>query len=204
MTLIKKVRAVENLFKELDKNIAKFQLKSQLHCISGCSTCCKNPKIDATALEMLPLAFHYYCQSGIETQLERIKSLNEKSSMCAILAHLQISGNNNGGCKEYKYRGLVCRLFGYSAYLNKLSEKSIVTCKIIKEDQVDNFNKANLLINTGLKIPVWSDYYQKLKGIDSRLTDEMQPINYAIIEAMEYVLEYYSYRRPYKPVNKAS
>ena len=69
-TLTGKVRAVQRVYLKLDREIAKVQLESGLHCISGCGECCKKPDIEATPLEFLPLALHLYDEGKAEKFLE--------------------------------------------------------------------------------------------------------------------------------------
>ena len=41
-----------------------------------------------------------------------------------------------------------------------------------------------------------SDYYFRLRSIDTELGTKMMPINQAIRQAIEVVMSYYAYRRP--------
>ena len=70
----------------------------------------------------------------------------------------------------------------------------MATCKIIKENQLENFNNTEEAISKGLYVPIFTDYYMQLSQIDYRLATTMLPINDALKIAIEEVLHYYAYR----------
>ncbi len=190
MSLIEKVRAVEAVFYELDAAISRFQSWSTLHCRSGCGKCCFKPDIEATALEFLPLA-HYLHQHDLAFEwLEKLKTA--ESDICLVLNPTQAGA---GLCSEYVHRGLICRLFGYSARTNKYGGRELITCQIIKTEQQTEYTIAQEKIEKGVEaIPVMSQYYMKLHAIDPGLAQDFYPINTAIRKAIETVLHYYAYR----------
>src|SRR5258706_15828864 len=145
MTLLEKVAVVEKLFHELDAEITKFQSTSTLHCRWGCGKCCFKPDIEATILEFLPYALHLHRQ---DRALEWLKKLEETdSSICLILNPAQ---GGAGLCSEYPHRGLICRLFGYSARTNKYGAKELVTCQVIKTEQSAAFLSAQEKVEAGM------------------------------------------------------
>lgn len=112
------------------------------------------------------------------------------SSICLILNPTQAGA---GLCTEYPHRGLICRLFGYSARTNQSGKKELVTCQVIKTEQAEVYNKTVEMISGGADVPVINQFYMQLHAIDSELTKK-QSINEAIKWAIEEVLQYYSYR----------
>jgi len=189
MSVEEKVQAVEAVFEKLDQEIAAFQSWSGLHCGWGCGKCCFKPDIEATILEFLPFAYYLHQHDKAFEWLERLKQ--SPSSICLILNPTQTSA---GLCSEYKHRGLICRLFGYSARTTKYGKPELVTCQIIKTDQAENYSRATAKIEAGEDIPIMSQYYMQLHGIDFELTREFFPINEAIKRAIEVILHYYAYR----------
>lgn len=189
MTLVEKVQAVEEVFRKLDEEIASFQQWSSLHCKYGCGKCCFKPDIEATVLEFLPFAHHLHEHDLAFTWLENLK--NHDGSLCLILNPTQ---KEAGLCSEYTYRGLICRLFGYSARTNKYGKKELVTCQIIKAEQTAAVEVAATRIESGGGVPVMNQYYMQLLGIDQQLAQDFYPINEAIRRAIETVLHYYAYR----------
>jgi uncharacterized protein len=192
MSIESKVRAVEQLFERLENEISYFQTKSQLYCISGCGKCCTTPDIDASPLEFLPWAFHLFLNGKAESMLEELH--NDKSLVCHLYRPLIVLESNNGRCSDYKYRGLICRLFGYASSRDKYGELRLATCKIIKDSQQDNYNNTVEAITKGLYVPIFTDYYMNLSQIDFTLGTRILPINQALKIAIEEVLQYYAYR----------
>jgi uncharacterized protein len=187
--LLEKIQAVELVFDKLDKEIAAFQTSSTLHCKFGCGKCCFKPDIEATILEFLPFAYHLHKNDLAFTWLEKLQTSD--SSICLILNPTHTGA---GLCSEYHHRGLICRLFGYSARTNKYGKPELVTCQIIKTEQTDAFEETVKKIDQGEPIPILSQYYMQLHSIDFELTREFFPINEAIKRAIETILHYFAYR----------
>lgn len=192
MTIKQKVKAVEKLFERLDTEIREFRQETGIYCIAGCGKCCNKSDIEASPLEFLPLAFYWFINGKAEEMLAKIEE--NQSAHCLVYQPLSFNDQNKGNCGEYLYRGLICRLFGYGAGKDKYGQLRLVTCKLIKENQVAEYNKAIELLKAKSTVPIFSDYYQKLMQIDFRLANELLPINSAIQQAIETVLQYYAYR----------
>lgn len=189
MRLDEKVKEVLAVFDKLDQEIAAFQASTNLHCKFGCGKCCYKSDIEASTLEFLPFAYDLYKKDQAFAWLEKLKQSD--SSICLILNPTQ---SGAGLCSEYVHRGLICRLFGYSARTNKYNQKEYVTCQIIKTEQTANYEHAAKGVSEGGDIPVMNQFYMQLHAIDMDLTHTFYPINEAMRRAIEYVLSYYAYR----------
>ena len=192
MAIELKVRLVEELFDRLDTEITNFKSETKLNCLSGCGKCCSKPDIDASPLEFLPWALHLFLNGKAEETLLELN--NSLISTCHIYRPRALLEEYNGSCSNYKYRGLICRLFGYAANRDKYGQLRLATCKIIKEDQLENFNNTEEAISKGLYVPIFTDYYMQLAQIDYRMGVTLLPINQALKMAIEEVLQYYAYR----------
>lgn len=192
MAIEHKVRLIEELFDRLEIEIRGFKSETHLHCNAGCGKCCSKPNIDASPLEFLPWAFHLFLNGKAEETLTLLS--NAASSNCFLYRPLSVLEHHKGSCGNYRYRGLICRLFGYAANTDKYGKLRLATCKIIKEEQSENFNVAEEAINKGKYVPVFTDYYMRLAQIDLRLGITLLPINEALKMAIEEVLHYYAYR----------
>lgn len=189
MTIEEKVSQVQAVFQKLDDEISTFQTSTGIHCKFGCGKCCFKPDIEATPLEFLPFAFHLYKEGRAEEWYDKLASSEEQ--ICHILNPTQ---SGAGLCTEYKHRGLICRLFGYSARTTKYEKKELVTCQIIKTEQSSEYEAAVSMIDNGGSVPVMSQFYMQLHAIDQEMTTEFYPINVAIRKAIGNVLHYYAYR----------
>ncbi|MDF4202639.1 YkgJ family cysteine cluster protein [Maribacter sp. SA7] len=192
MTIYQKVQAVDRIFSQLDKELGSFQQSTGLSCVANCGLCCLKPDINATALEFLPLAYHLLKNGETERWLEKLKN-NKDNKICPVLNEI-ITPDSKGFCSEYAHRGLICRLFGFSAMLHKNNKPKLVTCKPIKEQKTEAFNNANAHIAANKKYPLISNYYMQLRSIDESLGEELFPIRIAIEKAIYAVLAYYAYR----------
>lgn len=202
MSVISKVKAVEKVFNALDVEIKSFQQVSKIHCLAGCGKCCFKPDIEATPLEFLPLAFDLFLTKRIDEVYEELSTT--KKAYCHLFQPKPLSFDQ-GSCGQYVHRGLICRLFGYSAYKNSSVKRKYVTCKPIRESQGEQVEAVNESLKLTGKIPMMSDYYYQIRSIDPELGTNRYPINEAIKKAIEYVLGYYAYRkRPSLKVKKGA
>lgn len=193
MSVEQRVKLVEDLFDKLDLEISQFQNQTKLHCLTGCGNCCTNPTIEVSPLEFLPFAFHLLLIGKAEDTLKELNS-KEKHSICHIYKPKNIIDITLGSCSNYKYRPLICRLFGYAATRDKYGQQRLATCKIIKENQADLYQDTMEAISKGLYVPMFTDYYMQLSQIDFNMGNQVVPINRALKLALEEVLQYYAYR----------
>lgn len=180
--MLEKSRAVLELFSQLDEAIAQFQNQTGLHCKFGCGACCFKPDIEATLLEFIPLALQIYRENKAE---EVLKKLESADSICIVLKNT----GSKGMCTRYENRGLICRLFGYSARTDKYGKRELITCSIIKEEQPQSVSAAAAILSSPAPAPVMSDYYRRLQNIDPDLAREFFPVNTAVKKALEYVMQ---------------
>lgn len=190
MNLKDKSALVEELFESLEMEIRAFKSATRLGCKLGCSACCHKPDIEATPLEFLPFAFYLHSNNLANQWLDMLVA--NESDIC-ILLNDEASPLLGGGCSKYSYRGLICRLFGFAAVTNKHGQKSLATCKTIKELHAASFAKTQAELNSGLPAPVISEYYMRLYSIDPALGGKYYPINEAIRLALEKVAMYFYY-----------
>ena len=192
MTIGDKVRLVEELFDRLEIEVTAFQTETHLFCNAGCGKCCSTPSIEASPLEFLPWAFHLFLNGKAEVALKELSGFTSKN--CFLYRSLSILEYHKGSCSNYRYRGLICRLFGFGATTDKYGKLRLATCAIIKEEQKENFTTAEESINNGIKVPFFTDYYMRLAQIDLRMGVVLLPVNEALQIAIEEVLHYYAYR----------
>lgn len=190
MTLELKVQLVENLFSQLEKESTQFRQDSGLGCLEGCGKCCTYPEIEASPLEFLPWAFALFL-SGKALEMHAILKESEITT-CELFKPASVVGK--GHCGSYRYRGLICRLFGFAANRDKYGSLRLATCKIIKDGQAKSYSTTSEAITQGLYVPVFTDYYMQLNQIDFQMGSTILPVNKALQLALEEVLQYYAYR----------
>ncbi len=191
MNLETKICQVQSIFSQLDQEIEELKHSSGLDCRSHCTHCCENPDIEATILEFLPLAKHIYDLGWHERYLHQLAA---KPEQCILLNPEQKASQDISlvpGCRMYPYRGIICRLFGFSTREDKFGNPELVACSWLKHAPA----YANIFL-LGIKIPTIAEYRWQVYGIDPRLCDVMYPINEAIRRAIEIVITYFWYNNP--------
>ena len=164
MNLEQKSQEVRKVFDELDLETKSFLDSSKLTCIPGCGFCCSNPKVSASVLEFLPLAFDLYEKGKSEKALDLLDQTTEDEA-CIIYKSFSLDGHS-GFCSDYQNRGMICRLFGSSARKNKDGIKEIITCKKIKTEKKEFYEHAAVAIKSEIPIPSSTDAYRKINNID--------------------------------------
>lgn len=189
--MYRKIQQVQKVLNDAVLDTEKFSKSGGIACAAGCHLCCLKKDIMASPLEFLPLAWHLYKNGTADTFYDRLEILPE-NSLCILFSAL---GERSGGCTEYPYRALICRLFGFSSSVDKTGQKRLITCKTIKESRdYHQLQPARLG-----KSPVAADYYMRLAAIDFTLAGEQLQINLAIKRALEIVMTHYRYTRKKHP-----
>lgn len=189
--MYRKIQQVQKVLNDAVLHTEKFSKSGGIACASGCHLCCLKKDIMASPLEFFPLAWYLYKNGMADAFYDRLEALPE-NSLCILFSGL---GERPGGCTEYPYRALICRLFGFSSSVDKTGLKRLITCKTIKET-----NSYQQLKPAGFgKSPMAANYYMRLAAIDFALAGEQMQINKAIQRALEIVITHYRYtgkRRP--------
>jgi uncharacterized protein len=191
MNIIKKIKSIEKIFSDLNTEINLFKVNSGLRCPDNCCFCCKTDNIEATILEFLPIAYYLHKIGMSEFYFNKLEKFDLRS-IC-IFCNDNFSESKKSGCEFYQYRGLICRLFGFSGKKDKYNKPMLITCQKIKNTYPEQFSLIEIEINSGLEIPILRNYYLMLYGIDYSLSDKMYPINQAIKYALNIIMfnEYY-------------
>ncbi|MFC5626654.1 YkgJ family cysteine cluster protein [Algoriphagus winogradskyi] len=190
MNLAEKSQATLDVFGELESETKQFVSESGLGCVSGCGFCCANPKVPASPLEFLPLAFDLYAKGLAESTLESLDSLEEGAS--CVIYRPQSADGKQGFCGNHSKRGMICRLFAASARKTKYGKKDLIICKVLKEEKTAEFQNTSERINMDMEIPLATAFYSRLDEIDQSLCQQFT-INEAIAFALELVLRYKFY-----------
>jgi uncharacterized protein len=79
---------------------------------------------------------------------------------------------------------------------------AVYTCSHMKKEYPEEFKQASESINSGMNVPVVSDFYYQIYFIDSQMANDYNPINVSIRKAIEKVAYYYSNKPIRKPRTK--
>lgn len=190
MNLAEKSLATLAVFTELQSDTKQFVAESGLGCVSGCGFCCANPKVPASPLEFLPLAFDLYEKGLAESTLILVEKMEEGAS--CVMYRAQSEDGKKGFCGNHTNRGMICRLFAASARRTKYGKKDLIICKVLKEEKAVEYQNTSERINQDMDIPLATAFYSRLEEIDQSLCQQLT-INEAIAFALELVLRYKFY-----------
>lgn len=199
MTIEEKIKEVKKIYRQLDVDIQRYKRETGLKCLRFCGHCCEKPDITAAVLEFLPLAYHLYKENLCEEYLLKLKESEAGDKRTCILLTFPGKRKDAGRCLAYKMRPMVCRLFGFSAVLDKNCRPQLVTCREIKQKYNDIYLKTVHILETAkpvppVDVPIMKNYCMMLYGIDLSLGQKHYPLNTAIRMAIESVLSAFAYR----------
>ncbi len=185
--LYQKASEVLKLYDVVDKAVEDIQMETGLRCLPSCRECCKTSgdSIQVTITEFLPLSLRLWNEGRAQPLLRRLEDVSD--SDCCILFESSIEIGKRGGCTEYAFRPLLCRLFGFSGIIDKLGRVAPVICKYVKRDYPLCVGKFTEKVSSGLEIPIFSNYSKWVQGIDPYMGSRTYSINSALRKALEYV-----------------
>lgn len=194
MRFEEKVNEVLKIYRIVDADVHRFGMKSGLHCLRFCSRCCANVKVTATILELLPLAYWLYKKQTAQLWLEKLDAARVDKETRCILLEFPKHSRNVGRCIAYTMRPLICRLFGFSAVIDKNNQPQLVTCKVIKKVYNKTYLQTAHSLGT-LRVPIMKRYYAMLYPLDIVYAQRFYPLNEALRLAIETVLFHFSYHQ---------
>ncbi len=182
---------LQSIYDEMWKSFSEYQKASGLNCLEGCGKCCNNPEVEASVLEMLPLALRMYDSGELESWLEKLETTSQQH---CLMYRPHSADGSLGQCSAYKERPSLCRMFGVSGFYNKHREVTLSVCKLIREKypELTKTREGEVSDQTPMLV-TWS--YQ-LANLDSALIQDRMPINKAFRLALEKVAFYAQYQTP--------
>ena len=174
---------VTAFLQELDARTAQFRTVSGLQCPTGCGACCLSAKVEATVLELLPLAMSLVGSDGGDRLVQRL-------SEPGLAAHcvLYDPEGREGHCGAYAHRGVVCRLFGFAGNHDRCQVPRLAACKVMRAVNPEMVARSEALIELEPSLlPIFSEAGIRLCAMDPGLGARRLPINDAIREALAKV-----------------
>lgn len=184
MKRLRRVSAqVSALYSEMGETFASFQRELSLTCPSGCGGCCLAPTIEASPLEMLPMALDLFDRGLAESTLTAI---NEAPSLQCLQYKKTNFDGTKGFCTQYQTRPTLCRIFGVAARLNKARERELSICKVLKSEHAALTSKLGPAERS--RAPLMGQWKGEVSSLDSSLQKNDMPINEALRISLEKVL----------------
>lgn len=181
---------LQTLYDEMSQEFSSFQQESGLHCLPGCGNCCTNPEIEASVLEMLPLALRLHQEGKLEEWIERLEDVEGRP---CLFYEAHSADGMRGRCGIYQERPSVCRMFGVAGYYDKHRQVTLSICKHIRAEYPELSEKKETEA-TPDNTPMLVQWTYRLSQLDPALIQNRMPINQAIKQALEKVALYALYQ----------
>jgi uncharacterized protein len=135
---IRSIAALTDVYDELDRLIESFARASATVCPPDCGKCCDDFVPDTTPPEADLIALYLY--AARRDLLERIT--NKPGRTCPLF-----EPQNPLHCSIYPVRPLICRTFGFSAYLDKREKEVFRYCvhmggRTVREKEFEHVLRA--------------------------------------------------------------
>jgi Fe-S-cluster containining protein len=187
---------IEQLYLEMGETFSGYQKSTGLSCLEGCGKCCQFPEIEASLLEMLPLALYYIKSNNYDDILGRLEMMeNASNKTCVFYMSLSEDGEK-GFCQAYGRRPTICRVFGVAGTYDKSHNKTLSVCKKIKEKNPETYKQILADLQKTPNVPMISEWREKVQSIDYNLGKDRYPINQALrlmIEKLAFITSFASY-----------
>ncbi len=173
-------------YNQMSQVFSSYQDQSALKCPSGCGDCCFNPDIEATPLEMLPMALSLLDKGQLDADF--LASLDQHT-YCVSYQKTSADGAK-GTCKNYNYRPSICRMFAVAGFKNKDESISLSVCRKLKEKYPNDFGRVS---NNPGDAPIMEKWSTRIRLLDPSLGLEYHKINIALKIMAEKVLTLATY-----------
>nr|HID58865.1 YkgJ family cysteine cluster protein [Desulfobacterales bacterium] len=174
-------------YKKFDQIIERFCKTTGLTCVPNCCYCCRHWWVEATVLEVLPLAREIYARGQERATMKQIQEKQARKDTLCVFLLPEADQQVEGYCAYYSWRPLMCRLFGFAARRNKYGGLELCPCKVINETCPAVVRRSHIAIQEGLSLPVYQEAFFQVASIDPSRGYKRLPINMAIKEALEYL-----------------
>lgn len=182
MNVVSLVARVQELYDEVDDQFSSFRQTTGIDCPIACGICCLYPRVMTGVLDFLPYAKKIWDEGSA---FDVYRSIQPGQSICTL--HGRAEGRSRGMCTAYRYRGFICRTFGFQLVRRNEGPK-LATCPVIAETHAERITNlsADSLVRT---LPFVEDLRKRFQNIDPVLAAEKVPVNKAIRRAIEVVFE---------------
>ena len=159
--LLDRLKRIRKVYEKLEKKQQKFASTFNITCKDGCGTCCEHFNPNITEVEAEFLAYGLIVEGRDQEIYDALQVFDDNAEYCPLYNKYDIYKH----CTVYKWRPLVCRLFGYAASLDKDGNPVYRTCKYNDRNcdvstEVLKKNKSSLVI--------MKDYGMMIEEIDSK------------------------------------
>ncbi len=176
---MKIIERIMDVYARMDRDVARFQLKTGLRCENGCGTCCTSTAVQTSVLEMLPMAREIFREGGADAWLARLDD-PARPEYC-VLYRSERAPEEPGHCRYYPWRPTVCRLFGFATVHTRSGIPALSVCRLVKQSAPEAVAVA---MASASDAPCFSDAATWVYGLDPGYGSRRMPINDALRMAL--------------------
>ncbi|MBN2529800.1 MAG: YkgJ family cysteine cluster protein [Deltaproteobacteria bacterium] len=173
---------VMRIYEEFDNQISRLPTQFGIHCPPGCGTCCSSAKVEATPLEMIPLAEELW-RSGRAHALVDQYDGKALPDICLFYTPDALHFNH-GRCSVYPHRPTLCRLFGFAAIRNKRGRREFAACRFVREMAPQAVLAVQADLDSGGEILMFTEAASRIGELEPSM-NRQYPINRALWLALE-------------------
>jgi Fe-S-cluster containining protein len=176
---------LSKIYAELDSRITTMQAATGLSCLPFCKHCCDIPaeRISVTLLEALPLSIHWWQIGQASIWLKKLSQTEDSRDRCLLF---QTNDPAAWGCRYYRWRPLLCRMFCFSAVFDKRRKPQITLCKPLQQHFPEWPGKLADRFSSNFPLPVYCEFAARVAGLNPALS-QTYPINQALMLGLEMV-----------------
>jgi Fe-S-cluster containining protein len=173
-------------FQAVDLAVDAFVAVAQLACPPGCGACCNWPEIEATTVELLPMAEALAAEGRA---FEVLAALDDAlaPSRC-VMYRPDLVDPAHGRCSAYAVRPLICRLFGYGTRRTRTGRMELLACRVMRASDPARMQCVESDGAALALAPVMADHAQALGVEGASDVAHLRPINVALRDALERVV----------------
>lgn len=119
------IEIIDKIYSSLENKQIVFCDTFCIHCKDGCGKCCEHFTPEISYLESLFLAYGLIIENKDKEVYDKLKESDDSIISCPLYD----INNLKHHCTVYKYRPLICRLFGASASKDKNGKPVFRKCK---------------------------------------------------------------------------
>jgi Fe-S-cluster containining protein len=168
-------------YKEIEVVFSEFQKENKLSCPEGCGACCQFPEIEASPVEMFPMALFLIKENKAH---ELLSKLDESPLQCILYQPRSLNGDI-GSCGAYEYRPSICRMFGVAGISSKDHQRKYSICGKLKAEKSREIEELEARRPAP---PMMNEWTHKLLQFHPEILQKRMPINLALKEALEKLL----------------
>jgi len=183
-------------FRTVDRAIDGFVAASGLACPPGCGACCNSPEVEATTVELLPMAEALAADGRADEALAALDdalargrletALGAPAPSRCVMFRPDPVDPARGRCGAYTVRPLVCRLFGFGTRQTRTGRVELVACRVMRASDPARMQRVESDSELLSLAPVMADHAQAL-GVEGEVA-RLRPINVALRDALERVV----------------